>query len=125
MLYSSNSNVLDRVARFADELGQMDPPLELPDASLRWLAYHSQLSELAGSGIVLGASNVKQIKENMKDISVGPLSEQALRSVEQLKRDVEDAMTGNLDETEEKLRTTKNVSLRVWMESQRPARTSG
>ncbi|KAI0851994.1 Aldo/keto reductase [Daldinia vernicosa] len=41
------------------------------EAALRWLAYHSVLGEK--DGIILGATKVEQVKQNIEDIGRGPL----------------------------------------------------
>ncbi|TGO92319.1 hypothetical protein BPOR_0005g00080 [Botrytis porri] len=57
-------------------------PLDISgrEASLRWIYYHSKLGN--GDGIILGASKISQIRENIKSISAGPLSEQVVQKIE-------------------------------------------
>jgi len=43
----------------------------MTEVALRWLYYHSMLNER--DGIILGASSEAQMKQNMNDISNGPL----------------------------------------------------
>ncbi|TGO38510.1 hypothetical protein BHYA_0073g00190 [Botrytis hyacinthi] len=50
------------------------------EASLRWIYYHSRLGD--GDGIILGASKISQIRENVKSISAGPLSEEEVQKIE-------------------------------------------
>ncbi|KAI8960021.1 Aldo/keto reductase [Daldinia sp. FL1419] len=41
------------------------------EAALRWIAYHSDLGEK--DGIILGATKVEQLQQNLEDINKGPL----------------------------------------------------
>ncbi|EMR86954.1 putative aldo keto protein [Botrytis cinerea BcDW1] len=50
------------------------------EASLRWIYHHSKLGD--GDGIILGASKMSQIRENVKIISAGPLSEEVVQKIE-------------------------------------------
>ncbi|KAK9368967.1 NADP-dependent oxidoreductase domain-containing protein [Lipomyces kononenkoae] len=47
--------------------------------ALRWLKHHSELSD--GDGIILGASNIQQVKENLSSLSEGELPEEILEVV--------------------------------------------
>lgn len=48
--------------------------LSVQDASLRWLAHHSGLRTTRDDGIVLGASKVTQLRENIQSVRrTGPL----------------------------------------------------
>ena len=48
--------------------------LELQDASLRWLAHHSLLRTVRDDGIILGATKVSQLKDNVVSVRrAGPL----------------------------------------------------
>lgn len=42
-------------------------------AALRWTAYHSVLDPKLGDAIILGASTVDQLKENLDILEDGPL----------------------------------------------------
>ncbi|KAJ8110208.1 hypothetical protein ONZ43_g5932 [Nemania bipapillata] len=54
-------------------------PLEV---SIRWIFYHSKLTD--DDGVLLGASKVEQIVENVASIKKGPLSDAACLLVEEL-----------------------------------------
>ncbi|KAL9046575.1 MAG: hypothetical protein Q9214_000620 [Letrouitia sp. 1 TL-2023] len=56
--------------------------IELAEASLRWVYYHSALHE--GDGVILGASNIAQIKENMRWITRGPLEKNIVAMFEEM-----------------------------------------
>ncbi|KAL9093596.1 MAG: hypothetical protein Q9165_003991 [Trypethelium subeluteriae] len=66
--------------RFIERVKGMDMnPL---DVALRWVYWHSVLGE--GDGIILGASKVRQIVENVASLEVGPLGPEVLEAVEEL-----------------------------------------
>jgi len=54
--------------------------ISLVAAAFRWLAYHSALDSDAGDGILLGASRISQLEQNISAIEAGPLPE-SVRSV--------------------------------------------
>ena len=43
------------------------------EAAYRWLAYHSMLKEERGDGIIIGASKLNHLKQNMEAMEAGPL----------------------------------------------------
>jgi len=51
-------------------------------AALRWIIWHSSLAAEEGDGIVLGASNVAQLQENLDIIEQGPLEETLVAVIE-------------------------------------------
>ncbi|MCR2046571.1 aldo/keto reductase [Acetatifactor muris] len=53
------------------------------EATYRWLAYHSMLNVEQGDGIILGASKVEHLIQNMEAVKAGPLPEDILKSFEQ------------------------------------------
>ncbi|KAJ5161931.1 hypothetical protein N7492_007323 [Penicillium capsulatum] len=60
-------------------------PLQITgsEACLRWLYYHSILQE--GDGVILGASKISQITQNLGDISKGPLPAEVVQKIEALR----------------------------------------
>lgn len=52
--------------------------ISLVAAAFRWLAYHSALDAGAGDGILLGASRISQLEQNIRAIDAGPLPESVL-----------------------------------------------
>ncbi|KAI9642853.1 hypothetical protein NHQ30_008587 [Ciborinia camelliae] len=50
------------------------------EASLRWIYHHSKLGD--GDAIILGASKISQIRENVQSISAGPLSGEVVQKIE-------------------------------------------
>ncbi len=47
----------------------------LIDATYRWLAYHSMLDESRGDAIIIGASKLPHLIQNMESLKAGPLPE--------------------------------------------------
>ena len=47
--------------------------IHMAEASLRWLAHHSMLSVSRGDGIIVGASNIGQLRQNLEALEAGPL----------------------------------------------------
>lgn len=52
-------------------------------AALRWLAFHSQMNAERGDGIIIGASNINQLSENIRSINEGPLPKELLVIIDQ------------------------------------------
>lgn len=50
-------------------------------ASLRWTAYHSALSAERGDTIIIGASSIKQLNENLEIFEQGPLPQDVTDAV--------------------------------------------
>jgi len=59
------------VRRLSDVCRQAD--MELSQAALRWLANHSELDASCGDGILIGASKMSHIEQNMTVAQEGPL----------------------------------------------------
>ena len=59
-------------------------PLQISgsEACLRWIYYHSVLQE--GDGVILGASKLPQIVQNLNDIAKGPLPAEVVRDIDLL-----------------------------------------
>ncbi|EHK50931.1 uncharacterized protein TrAtP1_009309 [Trichoderma atroviride] len=51
-------------------------------ASLRWTAYHSALSAERGDAIIIGASSIKQLNENLEIFEQGPLPQDVVDAVD-------------------------------------------
>lgn len=52
--------------------------IPLPEAAYRWLANHSQLEESKGDGIILGASKINHLEQNITAVEKGPLPDSVL-----------------------------------------------
>ena len=46
------------------------------EATYRWLAYHSMLNESRGDAIIIGASKLNHLSQNMDAVKAGPLPEE-------------------------------------------------
>lgn len=59
-------------------------PLQISsaEACFRWLFYHSLLNE--GDGVILGASRVAQLPQNIESISKGPLPVEVVSKIDKL-----------------------------------------
>ncbi|KAI2775933.1 Aldo/keto reductase [Daldinia loculata] len=61
------------------------------EAALRWLAYHSVLGEK--DGIILGATKVEQLRQNIEDVSRGPLPREIVEVIDAIGETI-DALGG-------------------------------
>lgn len=52
------------------------------EATYRWLAYHSMLDAGRGDGIIIGASKIAHLKQNMEAVKAGPLPGDILEAFE-------------------------------------------
>ncbi|CAO1633929.1 unnamed protein product [Sympodiomycopsis kandeliae] len=57
--------------------------LTMPEIALRWMQYHSQLDRKYNDAIIIGASSLKHIEQNLLDMEKGPLPQDVLKAVEQ------------------------------------------
>lgn len=53
------------------------------EATYRWLAYHSMLNGEKGDGILMGASKLNHLKQNMEAVKQGPLPDDVLVAFEE------------------------------------------
>ena len=53
------------------------------EATYRWLAYHSMLSGERGDAILIGASKLNHLKQNMETIKAGPLPDDVVEAFAQ------------------------------------------
>ncbi len=66
----SNFDALDVIRKAVEPQG-----MTMIEATYRWLAYHSMLNEKRGDAILLGASKLNHLIENMNTVKKGPLSD--------------------------------------------------
>ena len=52
--------------------------LTLTEVALRWLSHHSLMKREYGDAVLIGASSVKHIEENLLDLEKGPLRKSSL-----------------------------------------------
>ncbi|KAL2827341.1 Aldo/keto reductase [Aspergillus cavernicola] len=62
--------------------------LTLGEVALRWLKHHSQLRQELGDAIIVGASSVSHIRDNLNDLEKGPLPDDIVKIVEEAWPDV-------------------------------------
>ena len=53
------------------------------EATYRWLAYHSMLNAKRGDAIIIGASNLNHLQQNMETVKAGPLPDEIVATFEQ------------------------------------------
>ncbi len=53
------------------------------EATYRWLAYHSMLNADRGDAVIIGASKLHHLQQNMDTIKAGPLPEEIVAAFEQ------------------------------------------
>jgi len=53
------------------------------ECALRWMQHHSQLKRETGDAIIIGASSVKHMEENMVDMEKGPLPDDVIQALDQ------------------------------------------
>ena len=73
----SNFDALD-VIRKAAEAHSM----AMTEATYRWMAYHSMLDAKRGDAILIGASKLNHLIENMNAVKAGPLPDEVLEAFE-------------------------------------------
>lgn len=56
--------------------------ITMVEATYRWLAHHSMLSGERGDAIIIGASKLSHLLQNMEALKAGPLSEELLTAFE-------------------------------------------
>ena len=56
--------------------------ISMTEATYRWLAYHSMLNGGRGDAILIGASRLSHLKENMNAVKAGPLPEDMVKAFE-------------------------------------------
>lgn len=61
---------------------------------LRWIVWHSQLDAECGDGVVIGASSLKQLEENLEILEQGPLPPELLKVIEMAWNMVKDLANG-------------------------------
>ena len=72
--------------------------LTLHGASLRWLKFHSSLSE--GDGLILGASSSQQLHASLKALQAGPLDDEMAQAFEDMWKDIKDIAPPYVPENE-------------------------
>ncbi|KAL3473090.1 Aldo/keto reductase [Aspergillus californicus] len=58
--------------------------LTMGEVALRWLKHHSQLRQELGDAIIVGASSVGHVGDNLDDLEKGPLPEEIVQTIEEV-----------------------------------------
>lgn len=73
----NNFDALDVIRKVVELHG-----ITMIEATYRWLAYHSMLDEMRGDAILIGASKLNHLLENMNTIKAGPLPDEVVEAFE-------------------------------------------
>ena len=74
-------DAIDRIkATLRDKYGEGQGAVSLTDASLRWMMHHSQLKGEHGDAVILGASKLEHVTQNLKGIVGGPLDDAVVKA---------------------------------------------
>ncbi|KAL1602416.1 hypothetical protein SLS60_005832 [Paraconiothyrium brasiliense] len=68
---------IEEVRAAADKHG-----LTLAEVALRWISWHSKLEKDTGDAVIVGASSLKHLEQNLVDLEKGPLPEDVVQAVE-------------------------------------------
>ena len=71
-------NAVDVIRKAAEKYG-----ITTIEATYRWLTYHSMLNSDRGDAILIGASKLDHLKQNMDTVNAGPLPEDMVNAFEQ------------------------------------------
>ncbi|KAL4731945.1 hypothetical protein ACLX1H_000944 [Fusarium chlamydosporum] len=65
-------------------------------AALRWTAHHGILEKQYGDGVIIGASSLSQLEENLNTVEEGPLPEELAAAIDQVYQEVGDEIKYHL-----------------------------
>ena len=74
----SNFDALDVIREAIEPHG-----MSMIEATYRWMAYHSMLSNDRGDAILIGASKLNHLVENLNTVKAGPLPEDVIKAFDQ------------------------------------------
>ncbi|RAL11225.1 aldo/keto reductase family protein [Aspergillus homomorphus CBS 101889] len=77
-----NDTYFDALERIQEVSGRFG--LTVAEVALRWLKYHSELRRELGDAIIVGASSVRHLEENLADLEKEPLPEEVVKVVEEV-----------------------------------------
>jgi len=52
------------------------------ECALRWMMHHSKLKQELGDAVIIGASKVEQLEENLQDLEKGPLPDEVVEALD-------------------------------------------
>lgn len=72
---------------YFDALAIIRPEIEkagltMTECALRWLSHHSVMKRETGDKVIVGASSVKQLEENLEGLEKGPLPEEIVQAMD-------------------------------------------
>jgi len=56
--------------------------IAIADAAIRWMYHHSALSADAGDGVILGASGLAHLQDNLTSAAAGPLPPSVVTAID-------------------------------------------
>lgn len=66
-----------------------DEGISRAELAYRWVTYNSPLSKEHGDGIIIGARNLEQLQETLQSVNSGPLSENAVKRIDEVWNTIE------------------------------------
>lgn len=57
--------------------------LTMAETALRWVSHHSMMKREYGDSVIIGASSVKHLQENLDDLEKGPLPDEVVKSLDE------------------------------------------
>jgi len=57
--------------------------LSLPEVALRWISHHSYMKREHGDAVIIGASSLKHIEQNLLDLEKPPLPEDVVKAIDE------------------------------------------
>jgi len=57
--------------------------LTLPEVALRWISHHSYLKREHGDAVIIGASSLNHIEQNLLDLEKPPLPEEVVKAIDE------------------------------------------
>ncbi|KAG6823186.1 hypothetical protein H0H92_011108, partial [Tricholoma furcatifolium] len=55
----------------------------IPEIALRWISHHSLLKREHGDSVLIGASSLKHIEQNLLDLEKGPLPDDVVKALDE------------------------------------------
>lgn len=55
----------------------------MAETALRWVSHHSMMKREYGDSVIIGASSVKHLEENLNDLEKGPLPDEVVKSLDE------------------------------------------
>jgi len=71
-------NALSKISAVAEKHG-----LTLAEVAIRWISHHSQLKKEYGDAVLIGASSLNHIEQNLIDFEKGPLPEEVVKVLDE------------------------------------------